>query len=70
MENLYFDIGYQVALGIQEAEAVLYLLKNLYNFRRRILLYQEKTGINLVKEVFDELIMEFIEATGTGTKVI
>jgi len=70
MENFYFDVRYQVAFGIQEMDEALYSLKSLYNFRRRILLYEEKTGINLIKEVFDELVMGFIEATGTSTQII
>ena len=69
-ENYYLDIRYKIALGIQQMDEHFYTLRSLYNFRRRVVQYEQETGINLVEEVFNELAIGFIEKAGIQTDII
>ena len=69
-ENYYLDLRYKVALGIQGITQEEITLRTFYNFRKRVVQHAEQTGVNLIKEVFDELVIHFLKKTGIKTDII
>lgn len=64
------DLGYKLALGIQDLSEGDMSIRTLYNFRRRVVTYTEKHGYNPMQEVFEELTAHFIEKAGVRTDII
>jgi hypothetical protein len=69
-ENFYLDIRYKVALGIQDMSEGDISLRTLYNFRRRVVAYNQKHGVNPIEEVFERLTAHFIQKAGVRTDII
>lgn len=63
MEAIQFDMQTRYALGIDDLSTPVLDIRTIYNFRRRIRVYNEETGINLIGECFkvitDEQLAEF-----------
>lgn len=53
--SLNFDMRFQFALGTTSYEKQPVSINTLYNFRRRILEYEKKTGKDLIKEEIESL---------------
>lgn len=52
---LHFDMRFQFALGTTSYEKQPVSINTIYNFRRRILEYEKKTGKDLIKEEIESL---------------
>jgi len=67
-ENLQFDLLVRYALGLNNLNQDIPVLRTLYNFRRRVREYAQETGINLYQETFntitDEQLAELELKTG------
>ena len=55
MESVMFDLRFKVALGLESIDEVPFSRGTLFNFQNRILEHEQKTGINLIEQVFDTL---------------
>jgi hypothetical protein len=53
--SLYFDYRHQYALGIENFEKERICINTLTNFRQRLVEYEVKTNIDLLKVEVDEL---------------
>lgn len=69
-ENFYLDIRYNVALGIQDLNEGDISIRTLYNFRNRVVAYDQEHGVDLMLEVFERLTARFIEKAGVSTDII
>ena len=67
-ENIQFDLLVRYALGMNNLNQEVPVLRTLYNFRRRVRGYAQETGINLYQETFnaitDEQLTELELKTG------
>jgi hypothetical protein len=67
-ENIHFDLLARYALGMNNLNQEVPVLRTLYNFRRRVREYAQETGINLYQETFnaitDEQLTELELKTG------
>ncbi|MFW6263724.1 MAG: transposase [Thermotogota bacterium] len=64
------DIGYKLALGLQELAEGDISLRTLYNFRNRVVAYDQEYGVDLMLAVFETLTARFIEKAGVSTDII
>src|SRR6056297_3566112 len=64
------DIGYKLALGLQELAEGDISLRTLYNFRNRVVAYDQEHGVDLMLAVFERLTARFIEKAGVSTDII
>lgn len=64
------DIGYKLALGLQELSEGDISIRTLYNFRNRVVAYDQEHGVDLMLEVFERLTARFIEKAGVSTDII
>lgn len=55
MDSILFDLRFKVALGLSEIDQEPFSRATLFNFQKRILAHEQKTGVNLIEEVFDGL---------------
>lgn len=55
MDSLMFDLRMKAALGLETIDEVPFAQSTLFNFQKKILDYQNETGINLLEEVFNKL---------------
>src|SRR6056297_367330 len=69
-ENFYLDIRYKVALGIQDLSEGDISIRTLYNFRNRVVAYDQEHGVDLMLAVFESLTARFIEKAGVSTDII
>lgn len=53
--QLNFNIEIRVALGLKDFSSSPFSLRTLYNFKNRLHAYQTSTGIDLIKNLFDDL---------------
>jgi hypothetical protein len=67
-ENIHFDLLVRYALGMNNLNKEIPVLRTLYNFRRRVREYAQETNINLYQETFkaitDEQLAELELKTG------
>jgi hypothetical protein len=67
-ENIHFDLLVRYALGMNNLNEEVPVLRTLYNFRRRVREYAQETDINLYQETFkaitDEQLAELELKTG------
>ncbi|GMQ79331.1 MAG: hypothetical protein BMS9Abin02_1910 [Anaerolineae bacterium] len=67
-ENIHFDLLVRFALGLNNLNQEVPVLRTLYNFWRRVREYAQETGINLYQETFktitDEQLTELELKTG------
>jgi len=54
-ENIHFDLLVRYALGMNNLNEEVPVLRTLYNFRRRVREYAQETGINLYQETFNAI---------------
>ena len=66
-DHLCFDLLVRHALGLDDLRIDLFELRTLYNFRRRVREYEEKTGINLFHQTFDQVTDEQLAAVAIQT---
>jgi len=52
-ENMQFDLLVRYALGMNNLNQEVTVLRTLYNFRRRVREYAQETGVNLYQETFN-----------------
>jgi hypothetical protein len=70
-EELYdevcFNLQVRHALGLHELNAEVFVLRTLYYFRQRVRDYAEKTGVNLIEKVFEQVTDSQLEAVKIAT---
>lgn len=70
-EELYdevcFNLQVRHALGLHELTAEVFVLRTLYYFRQRVRDYAEKTGVNLIEKVFEQVTDSQLEAVKIAT---
>lgn len=54
-EQVCFNLQVRHALGLRDLGAEVFTLRTLYNFRRRIRVYAQETGSNLLQTVFEDV---------------
>lgn len=53
--QLNFNIEIRVALGLTDFTSTPFSMRTLFNFKNRLHAYQQQTGIDLIKNLFDDL---------------
>jgi hypothetical protein len=66
-DHLCFDLLTRHALALDELSIDLFDIRTIYNFRRRVREYAEKTDLNLMSQVFDQVTDEQLAAVGVQT---
>lgn len=69
VDAYYFNLLVRHAVGKSDLVDQDLAIRTLYYFRKAVLDYEQKTGINLIEEVFQELSSDFIEELGLSTKM-
>lgn len=69
MESIYFDIRYQYALHTTSLEEQPISDRTFSRFREKVLRYEEKTGIDLMKEEMYSLSKLFLDFLGISPNV-
>jgi hypothetical protein len=62
MDAFIYNMQVRYALGIRQFGALDFEIRTLYNFRRRVAEHMQKTGVNLIEEVFKQVTAEQMEA--------
>lgn len=55
MECVMFDLRFKTAFGLLHIDHIPFSRATLFNFQRRVLAHELKTGVNLFEQVFDSL---------------
>ncbi len=55
MECVMFDLRFKTALGLSHIDHMPFSRTTLFNFQKRVLDHELKTGVNLFEQVFDSL---------------
>jgi len=66
-EQVCFNLQVRHALGFHDLRAEIFTLRSVYNFRRRVKEYEEETGTDLMKKVFEQINDEHIELVALAT---
>lgn len=66
-EQVCFNLQVRHALGYHDLRAEIFTLRTVYNFRRRVKKYEEETGIDLMKKVFEQINDEHLELVAVAT---
>jgi hypothetical protein len=66
-EQVCFNLQVRHALGYHDLRAEIFTLRSVYNFRRRVKEYEEETGIDLMKKVFEQINDEHLELVAVAT---
>lgn len=66
-EEVKFNVLVRHALGLKDLSKAPPRLRTLYNFRRRVRSYADKTGENLYARVFEQVTDEQLQAVGIET---
>ena len=69
MESIMFDLRTKAALGLSTIEEKPFSRATLFNFQNRLLEYEQKTGINLLEKVFDNLTAEQLKELKIKTDI-
>ncbi|HED37100.1 MAG TPA: transposase [Ignavibacteria bacterium] len=69
MESVMFDLRIKVALGLVNIDDIPFSRATLFNFQNRILNYENKSGINLIEQVFDSLTVQQLETLSIKTDI-
>ena len=64
-----FDLRTKAALGLSRIEEKPFSRATLFNFQNRLLEYEQKTGINLLEKVFDNLTAEQLKELKIKTDI-
>ena len=68
LENIMTNITYQYALGLTSAEDIPFSERTFGRFRARLNEYQEKTGIDLIRQEEEEIADRFCRLPGISGK--
>ena len=68
LENIMTNITYQYALGLTSAEDISFSERTFGRFRARLNEYQEKTGIDLIRQEEEEIADRFCRLPGISGK--
>ncbi len=68
IERFHFDLRYLKALGLQEIGKLTLGERTIYEFRDRIAVYLKEND-NVLIDLFDTFLEEFIEKAGISTKI-
>ena len=66
-DHVCFDLQVRHALALDGLGSDLLDIRTIYNFRKRVREYAEKTDINLMSQVFDQVTDEQLAAVGVQT---
>jgi len=55
MSAITFNIEIRIALGLKDLGVLPFSRRTLFNFKNRLQVYYDETGINLLEQVFDKL---------------
>jgi hypothetical protein len=66
-EQVCFNLQVRHALGYHDLRAEIFTLRTVYNFRRRVKKYEEETGIDLMKKVYEQINDEHLELVAVAT---
>lgn len=66
-EQVCFNLQVRHALGLHDLRGEMFTLRTLYNFRQRVRMYAEETGINLMQKVFEGVTDAQLEAVALAT---
>jgi len=66
-DHLCFDLLVRRALGLDDLRMQVFDIRTLYNFRRRVQKYAEKTGVNLMAKVFEQVTDQQLRALALKT---
>ena len=69
MESVLFDLRFKVALGLERIDEIPFSRGTLFNFQNRVLRYENRTGINLIEQVFDSLTAQQIKQLSLKTDI-
>ena len=67
--NFHFNLEYMYAVGLREIGELYLGERTLYDFRKRLLNYNEKTGVDHIEEIFCSLATEFIKVAKVDTDI-
>ena len=67
--QLNFNIEIRVALGLKDFITSPFSMRTLFNFKNRLYAYQRQTGIDLIKNLFDDLTKEQLKKLKVKTGI-
>jgi len=67
--QLNFNIEIRVALGLMDFTSSPFSMRTLFNFKNRLHAYQLRTGIDLIKNLFDDLTKEQLKELNVKTGI-
>jgi len=67
--QLNFNIEIRVALGLKDFMTSPFSMRTLFNFKNRLYAYQKETGIDLIKNLFDDLTKEQLKELKVKTGI-
>lgn len=67
--QLAFNIEIRIALGLSDIASRPFTIRTLYNFQNRLLTYERSTGINLLKQLFEQLTDKQLKALELDTSI-
>lgn len=60
-DNFTYNVQVRYALGCRDLGSGHFELRTMYNFRRRLVEYQQETGVNLFEKIFEQVTDEQLE---------
>lgn len=67
--QIAFNLEIRMALGLTDIESSPFTIRTLYNFQNRLFVYEQATGINLVKQVFNQLTEHQLEVLELNSSI-
>ena len=69
MESVMFDLRTKVALGLSSIDEKPFSRATLFNFQKRLIAYEQESGINLLEKTFDSLTAKQLEELKLRTNI-
>ena len=66
-DNFTYNVQVRYALGCRDLASGHFELRTMYNFRRRLVEYQQETGENLFEKIFEQITDEQLEVLPVET---
>ena len=66
-DNFTYNVQVRYALGCRDLASGHFELRTMYNFRRRLVEYQQETGENLFEKIFEQIADEQLEVLPVET---
>ena len=63
-EQACFNLQVRHALGLDDLRAEVFTLRTIYNFRQAVREYEKKTGIDLMRQAFEQITDEHLQLVG------